>query len=122
MSLQSKLSLLLLVAVPLAAQTAAPAPKTASRTPAEAPPKTVSRTPAEAAKQRATFKPVDLNTATREELMKVPGLSGAAADKIIKGRPWLTKSRLVTEGGFTMLFYQSIKDRIFVRTTVPAKK
>jgi DNA uptake protein ComE-like DNA-binding protein len=39
---------------------------------------------------------VDLNSATREELMKVPGIGEAIADKIIAGRPYKAKNELLT--------------------------
>jgi DNA uptake protein ComE-like DNA-binding protein len=39
---------------------------------------------------------VDINTATKEELMMVPGIGDATAAKIIAGRPFKTKHDLVT--------------------------
>src|SRR3972149_5788560 len=51
---------------------------------------------AKKAKAAAKVKPVDINSASKAELKKLPGISGAAADKIIAGRPYLSKANLVT--------------------------
>ena len=40
--------------------------------------------------------PVDINSATKEELKKLPGIGDAEAAKIIAGRPYLTKAHLQT--------------------------
>jgi competence protein ComEA len=41
---------------------------------------------------------VDINSAQREELMRLPGISAADAQKIIAHRPYLTKTELVSKG------------------------
>ena len=71
----------------------------------------------------AKVKPVDINSAGKEELKKLPGIGDAEADKIIAGRPYLSKANLVThkvlpEGG-----YEPIKRLIIARQkqTVKAK-
>ena len=40
---------------------------------------------------------VDINSASRKELMTLPGIGGAEADRIIAHRPYLTKTELVTK-------------------------
>ena len=66
---------------------------------------------------KATAKPrfVDINSASKAELMKLPGISAAEADKIIAGRPFNTKARLVTNKIITMGAYQNIKQLIIAR-------
>lgn len=51
--------------------------------------------PQAAAAKRA--KPVDINSAKKEELKKLPGIGDAEADKIIAGRPYGSKTWLVSD-------------------------
>ena len=87
----------------LAAQAPAPAPKAAQAPTGKPVMKKVDRN-----------KQLDMNTATKTALKKLPGITDAIADRIIKGRPYLTKTRLVTQEVLTLDQFQKIRDRIKV--------
>ncbi len=55
---------------------------------------------------------VDLNRATKEKLLTLPGLTPEQADKIIKARPILSKANLVTRGIMDAAQYATLKDRV----------
>ena len=57
-------------------------------------------------------KPLDLNTATRDELMSLPGMSPAEADRVIAGRPYDDASDVVTRHILPKAEYDRISDRI----------
>jgi competence protein ComEA len=52
---------------------------------------------------------LDLNTATREQLIAFPGIGAAYADKIITGRPFKQRSELVSRKIMPDAAYLSIK-------------
>jgi len=84
-----------------------------------------SKTPigrAEKAKTKGATNMLDLNRASKDELKKLPGVTDALADKIIAGRPYLTKARLVTQNVVSMGVYQGIKDKVVAGYVAPAKK
>jgi len=60
----------------------------------------------------AGVKPVDINSASRAELMKLPGISDEDADRIIKGRPYLSKASLVSANMLSYDKYIALKGRI----------
>ena len=62
---------------------------------------------------------IDINSAKSVELQQLPGISAALADKIIAGRPYLTKSHLVTKKVLPIELFQSITKQIVA--TQPAK-
>lgn len=55
---------------------------------------------------------MDINTASREDLMTLPGIGDKTADKIIAGRPYKAKSYLVKNKIITQAEYEKIKDKI----------
>jgi DNA uptake protein ComE-like DNA-binding protein len=59
--------------------------------------------------------PVDINSAGRDELKKLPGIGDAEADKIIAGRPYLTKAHLVTHNVISPGLYQGLRERVVAR-------
>lgn len=82
-----------------AAQTAKPAAKT------------------EAAKSGAKL---DLNTASKDDLEKLPGIGPATSQKIIAGRPYRAKNELVSKKIVSQSEYDKIKDMIIAHQATPA--
>ena len=75
------------------------------------------------AKGSATkVKPVDINSASKAELKKIPGIDDAMADKIIAGRPYLSKAHLVTRNVIPHGIYGQIKRQIIAIQKPAANK
>ncbi|MGA9529270.1 MAG: helix-hairpin-helix domain-containing protein [Terriglobales bacterium] len=60
-------------------------------------------------------KPLDLNTATREQLVSLPGMTNAEADRVIANRPYNDPDELVTRKVVSRSEYDKISDRITAR-------
>lgn len=58
---------------------------------------------------------VDINSASKEALMKLPGIDAAAADKIIAGRPYLSKTHLVTQNILARGVYENLKTQVIAK-------
>jgi len=56
--------------------------------------------------------PLDLNTATKEQLVGLPGVSDAEADRLIAGRPYTEPGELVTRRIMAKSEYDKIADRV----------
>jgi DNA uptake protein ComE-like DNA-binding protein len=63
-------------------------------------------------KAAARIKQVDINSASSDELMKLPGVDEADAAKIIAGRPYGSKSWLMTHKVLSAEKYQAISSLI----------
>lgn len=113
-----------------AAAGAADAPKSAAPATAAAKPAAVPASPpskAPAAKPAARkAKPVDINSATAEQLKTVPGIGDAEAERIIRNRPYPTRSHLADRKVLTLEQYYALKDHFVAvppkTTKAPAKK
>jgi competence protein ComEA len=67
---------------------------------------------------------LDLNSAGKDDLEKLPGIGPVTAQKIIDGRPYRAKNELVTKKIVSKSEYEKIKDQIIAHqgTTGASKK
>ncbi|MGA9473899.1 MAG: helix-hairpin-helix domain-containing protein [Terriglobales bacterium] len=56
--------------------------------------------------------PLDLNSASKEQLVSLPGITGAEADRVIAGRPYTEPAELVKRRILSKPEYDRISDRV----------
>jgi DNA uptake protein ComE-like DNA-binding protein len=105
--------------VALAADTTAPAATAPAATaPAKtAPAKTTSSSTHHSTK--SAHAKTDLNTASKEDLMKLPGVDDATADKIVAARPFKSHSELESKNIVTKEQYKKLSSMV---TVAPPQK
>ena len=76
--------------------------------------------PAKAA--QAAVEKLDINTATKEQLQKLPGIGEAYSQKIIDGRPYKAKNELTQKKIIPEATYSKITDLIIAKAPAAAAK
>jgi DNA uptake protein ComE-like DNA-binding protein len=110
------------LAAPLALAQGSTAPAT---TPAAAPaekaakPMTTEKTTEKSTK--SSTPKVDINSASKEELMKLSGVGDVTADKIIAGRPYKSKNELESKKIVSSKEYNKIHNHIIAKQESAAK-
>ncbi len=66
-------------------------------------------------KKQQSVQLIDINSATQQELMTLPGIGNAYADKIIAGRPYRVKTELVQKKIIPKATYNKIAAKIIAR-------
>jgi len=113
-----KTALALLVLLPCAAQT--PEDATPSkRAAAPRPRRQVRQHVKEAAKGP---RPLDINTATKDQLVKVKGITAAYADQILAKRPFHSKAALEADGILPGDVYEMVKNKLMAVQPANPKK
>jgi DNA uptake protein ComE-like DNA-binding protein len=113
-----------LVAAPLAHAQEGTAPSTDAKASAPATQSAPAKAPAKShvMAKHATALRVDLNSATKEELMKLPGIGDATADKIIAARPFKAKSELLAKKLVTKAEYTKLSAHVIAKQEAMTKK
>ena len=78
--------------------------------------------PAPEKKMEKAAELIDLNTATKEQLMTLTGVGETTAQQIIKNRPYAKKDQLKSKKILTEQAYDKIKDKIIAKQAKAAPK
>ena len=63
---------------------------------------------------------LDINSASKEELEKLPGITEDIAEKIVQGRPYKTKGELLTKKLVPRAVYTKIRGRVMAKQEAAA--
>jgi len=63
---------------------------------------------------------VDINSASKEDLMKLPGVTDELAQKIIDGRPYKTKTELTKKNVLTKAEFGKLRGRVIAKQEAKA--
>lgn len=69
----------------------------------------------------AAVKLVDINSASRAELSSLPGVDAAQAERIVAGRPYLSKADLAVRNVMPTGVYLSLRHRIVAKQKTTGK-
>ena len=83
---------------------------------------TKTETPAASTKTDAKKAPLDVNTASLEELQALPGIGEVYSKKIVDNRPYARKDEIVRKAGVPQATYDKIKDQIVAKQSTDKKK
>ena len=73
------------------------------------------KAPVKAHTMKHAMPKVDINSASKEELMKLPGIGDATADKIVAARPFKSKSELLSKGLVNKAQYAKLSAHVIAK-------
>ena len=66
--------------------------------------------------------PIDINSASAEELQTISGIGEAYSKKIVENRPYKRKDEIVAKAGVPQATYDKIKDQIIAKQAPADRK